>query len=104
MYDMLISFCIAQNLLYKYQFGFRKCHSSIMTLLTLIDFITEALEKGDYVIGLFLDFSKAFDTVNHQILFDKLGCFGISGVAHDWICDYLTDRQQFVMYEGHKYW
>ena len=73
-----------------------------MALLTLVDFITEALEKGDYVVGLFLDFSKAFDTVNHKILFDKLDCFGIRGVAHDWICDYLSNRQQFVMYEGHR--
>ena len=69
-----------------------------MALLTLVDFISEALEKGDYVIGLFLDFSKAFDTVDHAILFKKLDTFGIRGVAFDWLVDYLKDRKQFVKY------
>ena len=99
MYNRLNSFIIKHDLLYKYQFGFRKGHSTTMALLSLVDFITEALEKGDYVIGLFLDFSKAFDTVDHDILFRKLETFGIRGVAYDWIVDYLKNRKQFVKYE-----
>merc|ERR1712208_30340 len=71
-----------------------------MALLKLVDFISEALEKGEYVIGLFLDFSKAFDTVNHEILFRKLYAYGFRGLALDLLRDYLHERKQFVQYEG----
>ena len=67
-----------------------------MALITLVDFVTKALDDGEYVIGIFLDFSKAFDTVDHKILFQKLEKYGIRGVAYDWIENYLKDRKQFV--------
>ena len=102
MYNRLISFVIQYDLLYKYQFGFRKGHSTIFAILTLTDFISQALENGDYVIGIFLDFSKAFDTVNHAILFEKLDHMGIRGIAYDWLCDYLNNRSQYVSYDGSK--
>ena len=53
----------------KHQFGFRKQHSTQQTIITLVDKITSSLDSGDIIIGLFLDLKKAFDTVNHQILF-----------------------------------
>ena len=52
-----------------------------MALLILIDKITKSLENGEYVIGVFLDFSKAFDTVDHSILLTKLDNYGIRGTA-----------------------
>ena len=55
--------------IYKHQFGFRKQHSTQQTIITLVDKITSSLDSGDIIIGLFLDLKKAFDTVNHQILF-----------------------------------
>ena len=72
MYDRLISYMLKHNILFEYQFGFQKGKSTHMALITLVDRITEALDYGDYVVGVFLDFSKAFDTVDHAILLDKM--------------------------------
>ena len=73
-----------------------------MALISLIDKLTQAIENCEYVIGVFLDFSKAFDTVDHKILLDKLYHYGVRGCAHKWFISYLTDRQQFVTYNGVK--
>ena len=67
-----------------------------MALIFLVDKITNALENGECVLGLFLDFSKAFDTVNHDILFLKLEHYGIRGSALDLFKHYLTNRSQYV--------
>ena len=86
------------DVLYKHQFGFRADHSPNLALLYMIDKISDALENGEYVLGLFLDFSKAFDTVNHDILFLKLEHYGIRGVALDMFKSYLENRYQYVLY------
>ena len=62
----------------------------------LIGNILHNLENKEYSIGLFLDFSKAFDTIDHSILLHKLHCYGIRGIAHNWIKDYLYNRTQTV--------
>ena len=63
--------------------------STHMPLLFLIDRLTHAIEDVEYVIGVFLDFSKAFDTVDHGILLDKLFHYGIHGCAFNWFASYL---------------
>ena len=63
-----------------------------------MDKISNALENGEYVLGLFLDFSKAFDTVNHDILFEKLEYLGIRGIPLMWCKSFLSDTEQFVVY------
>ena len=83
MYNRLISFLESNKILFKYQFGFRKQHSTYMALVLLLDKIVKALENGEYVIGIFLDFSKAFDAVDHNILLKKLEYNGIRGVCLD---------------------
>ena len=65
-----------------------------------MDKITKSLDNGDKVIGIYLDFSKAFDTVNHDILLQKLYYYGIRGNAYEWFKSYLTDRVQYVTYNG----
>ena len=67
-----------------------------------MDQISKALENGEYIVGVFLDFSKAFDTVNHDILFKKLEMYGIRGLALNWFKSYLVNRCKFVEYNGVK--
>ena len=76
--------------------------SENLALILLVNKISTALENGEYVLGLFLDFSKAFDTVNHEIQFIKLEHYGIRGTALDLFKHYLKDRSQYVVYNGLK--
>ena len=100
MYNRVVKFVNKYNLLYQYQFGFREGHSTYMPLILLLDKITQALDNGNYVVGIFLDFRKAFDTVDHKILLEKLYSYGIRGMAHDWFSSYLQNRQQFVKFNN----
>ena len=65
-----------------------------------VDKIQTAIEKKLYSCGLFLDLSKAFDTVNHSILIRKFEFYGISGIAKNWFVSYLNNRFQFVTIEN----
>ena len=94
----LVEFIDKYDILYKYQFGFRSKHSTNMDLLQIVDKIMNHFQDGDFVIGIFLDFSKAFDTVNHEILLRKLSKYGIRGVALKLMSNYLNNRTQFVQY------
>ena len=84
MYSRLMEYLETYKSLINNQFGFRKYHSSYMALMLLMDDLITSLEKGDIVIGVFLDFSKAFDTVIHDILLNKLEHHGIRGNALCW--------------------
>ena len=100
MYNRLIHYLNENRLLYKLQFGFQKGKSTEMALIVLMDHLSEALDKGVYVIGVFLDFSKALDTVDHSILHMKLSNYGIKGNPLKWFEDYLNDRKQYVTYDN----
>jgi hypothetical protein len=96
-YTRLIDFLKKYKLLYDLQFGFREQYSTQMAIITLIDKIISSLEKGNFTIGIFLDFSKAFDTVNHEILLTKLTSYGIRGIANNWVRNYLQYREQYCL-------
>ena len=96
----LVDFLNEHNILNKSQFGFRKHHSTTLALIDLIDNISNSLDNKDYTIGVFLDLSKAFDTINHKILLDKLSYYGICGLPLIWFTNYLSNRQQFVNFNG----
>ena len=86
----------------KKRFGFRRNHFTHMAHIVLMDKIVHALENGECVIGLYLDFSKAFDTVNHAILLDKWEHCGICGNSLSRFKCYLTNRRQLVTYTNIK--
>ena len=96
MYNRLYNFLTEHNILSMNQFGFRKKYSTFLALMELVDNITKNIDGGNYSIGIFLDLSKAFDTIDHTILLDKLCRYGIRGVTLNWFKHYLNDRKQFV--------
>ena len=98
MYNRLIGFINENKLLYDYQFGFgfQKGTSTYMAMVMLIDKISDALDRGDCVIEVFLDFSKAFDTVDHKILLQKQKIYCIKNVPLQWFESYLSERTQYV--------
>ena len=67
-----------------------------MALLTMLDQISQEIDNKKYSIGLFLDLSKAFDTIDHHILLQKLANYSIRGNALKWLSSYLSERTQFV--------
>jgi hypothetical protein len=92
----LVKFLEDNNVLSDVQFGFRKNKSTTMAVLSILQNIYLALERKQIPCCLFLDFAKAFDTVDHKILFSKLSHYGIRGLANDWFKSYLSNRYQSV--------
>ena len=81
MYTRLIEFIKKYNILYENQFGFQSGMSTEYAVNALLNNIIETLEKKEYGVCILLDFAKAFDTVNHEILISKLEHYGIRGIA-----------------------
>ena len=102
LYARLIKYIDKFQLLYKYQFGFRKNHSTEHALIEITDQIRFAMDNNQITCGIFVDLSKAFDTVNHHILLDKLENIGIRGKALELFKSYLSDRRQYVNIEQSK--
>ena len=100
-YNRLMQYLMNFNILCSNQFGFRKNHSTTLALIDLYDKISTAFDQGEFSVGVFLDLSKAFDTVNHVILVNKLEHYGIRGLELDWIRSYFSNTKQYVEYNGH---
>jgi len=102
LYNRLYTFLKANNTITNHQYGFQKGYSTEMALIHTIEEISSKLDKGEKVIGLFLDLKKAFDTVNIEILLLKLNHYGVRGKALDLIKNYLTNRKQTVLINNNK--
>ena len=100
--NRLNTFTKTCDILNPCQYGFRGKMSTTHALVKVVSEITNSLNKRKHSIGVFIDLQKAFDTVDHQLLCTKLEFYGIRGVAYQWIRSYLSNRTQYVSYEGHK--
>ena len=90
----------ANGLLSHHQSRFRKQHSTITAAIKVVNDIIEALDGRKYCAALFIDLSKAFDTVDHVILADRLHKIGLSDQAVNWFSNYLSGRTQCVQAAG----
>ena len=99
-YKRLYNFLEIHKILYNLQFGFRASHSVDHALLSLTESIKNSLDNKKFGCRIFLDLQKVFDTVNHQILLDKLEHYGIRGTALTWFSSYLSNRSQYVSVNG----
>ena len=94
-----MNFLERNEILYNHQYGFRHGYNTKLSLINLINQITKYTDEGRITVGVFIDFAKAFDTINHTILLKKLEHYGIRGIALEWFRNYLKNRQQFVQYD-----
>ena len=99
-YCRLYSFFTSHMVIYDKQFGFRSNHSTAHAINYSIDHILKNLESKNHVIGIFIDLSKAFDTIDHRKLLVKLEHYGIRGPCLDLIESYLCNRQQYVDFQN----
>ena len=99
MYDRLYSYLTENKILFKKQSSFRSGHSTDHALLELIDQICECFDEKKYFLGIFVDLSKAFDTINHKILIKKLENYGICGKNLLWFKSYPSNRKQYLEYK-----
>ena len=100
-FKQMIAFMETHKILYDFQYGFRKNHSTALALIDIVDKITFALNENEYALGIFLDITKAFDSINHNILLTKLQHYGFRGHSSNFIKSYLTGRKQFLGMQGH---
>ena len=94
------AFLEKQNILFQNQSGCRKNNSTIYALAQITEMIKVSIDSGKFGCGIFIDLRKAFNTVNHEILLNKLEHYGIRGNMLKWFQSYLSHRKQYVSVNG----
>jgi len=102
MYNRLLLYLNQHQILTDKQYGFREKNSTSLALINLIDKLSEEIDNKKFSVGIFIDLSKAFDTVDHTIMLSKLEVYGVRGHALNWFKSYLENRQQFVQLNAIK--
>ena len=98
----LLQFLGENSVIINGQYGFRRKHSTCMAIVDIVEKIRATWEGGESCLGIFIDFRKAFDTVDHDILIEKMGHLGIRGVPLELMKSYLNNRKQYVVYNGEE--
>ena len=99
-FTRIFAYLDKKDLIYSKQFGFRSGYSSNHAVLSITERIRTLMDSGHYVCGIFIDLEKAFDTVNHSILCEKLNYYGLRGNVNKLIQSYLSNRWQYVSING----
>ena len=93
-YQQIYHYLEINQILFKHQYGFRNRMSTSQAIINHLQYLYDKLDSGNIIFSLFLDFRKAFDTVDHNILLSKLNSYGIRGDALNWFQSYLSNRKQ----------
>ena len=89
------------KLIHSSQYGFRKTHSPDHAILDIVETLQNNMDKHYFSCGFFIDLKKAFDTVNHKILLDKLNFYGFRGIINEWFQSHSTNRTQTTQIGSH---
>ena len=100
MHDQFCDYLNTNNLIYLHQSGFRPLHSVVTCLMKNTNDWYLNIDKGEYTGLIFIDLKKEFDTVDHNILLQKLAKYGVNGLEHDWFASYLNNRKQLCKVNG----
>ena len=95
-FNRMSAYIESQSILNSCQYGFRKNYSTFMALTEFYDKVTAAIDGKQFAIGIFVDLAKAFDTLDHNILLNKLEYYGVRGITLNWFRSYLSNRCQYV--------
>ena len=101
-YNQLYDHFIKNNLLSEQQYGFRANHSTELSAIRLVDHINHEMDKNHTPCSIYFDLSKAFDTLDFEILLFKLRFYGVTDTAFELMKNYLSDRKQYVKYNVHE--
>ena len=101
-HDQLHEFLKANGILTNNQYAFWKLYSTVMSLINSTEHWLENADNRKLNMTVFLDLKKAFDTVDHKILIDKLFKYGIKGKEREWFKSYLSGRKQFCSVNGQR--
>ena len=101
-HSRIYSYLVQKKLIYSKQFGFRGNHSTNHAIISITEHIRKLLDNGEYVCGIFVDLEKAFDTVHHDVLCDKIKAYGLRGNINELLNSYLSGRKQYVSINGYN--